>query len=106
LRWHPLYDAASAGACIQAGGVVVFFGIEHGQNISFYSKESQADIALKVGMNFYTNGKTIHLLTWKKIPAYLFLILAFYKLSRYIAPFFRRPSLLEKDYLNIYGRGL
>jgi hypothetical protein len=74
-----------------------YYGPEHGQHISLYSRKSLAAIASKLGMNFYTNGKSMHLFTRKRIPATLFHLLAFYKVTRFIAPFFRRPSLLAGD---------
>lgn len=43
-----------------------YFGPESGQHISFYTKKSLEIIAKKFGLNFYTNGSTLHLLTKKQ----------------------------------------
>ena len=44
-----------------------YYGLEHGQHISFYSVKTLKFIALKYGLNLYSNGKSLHLLTNKKI---------------------------------------
>lgn len=75
-----------------------YYGLEHGQHISLYSADSLRDIASKRDLNFYSNGRTLHLLTKKRISPLFFTMLT----SRYCANFFnvfvRRDSLLMKDY--------
>ena len=57
-----------------------YYGLEHGQHISFYSLETMEFIAKKYNLYFYTNRKNIHLFTVKKINNTLFRLL--YILSR------------------------
>ena len=57
-----------------------YYGLEHGQHISFYSITTMEYLADKYSVNFYTNGKNIHLFTKKKINKSVFKIL--YLLSR------------------------
>jgi hypothetical protein len=57
-----------------------YYGLEHGQHISFYSLKTLQYIADKYKLNLYTNGITIHLLTEKKINKHLFKLIL--KLNR------------------------
>ena len=52
-----------------------YFALEHGQHISFYSIKTMQYIANKYSLNFYTNGKNIHLFTKKKMSNSIFKIL-------------------------------
>ena len=45
-----------------------YYGLEHGQHISFYSVNTLEFIAQKYGLNFLTNGR-IHLFSEKKSNA-------------------------------------
>lgn len=49
-----------------------YYGLEHGQHISFYSKDTLEFIAKKYKLNLYTNGNGIHLLTEKKLNNKMF----------------------------------
>ncbi len=40
-----------------------------GQHISFYTKDALQTLADQAGLNFYTDGRTLHLFTAKKLPA-------------------------------------
>ena len=64
-----------------------YYGIDHGQHISFYSLESLQFIAKKLGLHFYTskNNKynlTFHLFTKIKMKELFFRIIVNYQLSR------------------------
>jgi len=52
-----------------------YYGLEHGQHISFYSIKTLNYIANKYKLNLYTNGRNLHLLTEKKINNVFFKIL-------------------------------
>lgn len=49
-----------------------YFGLEHGQHISFYSKKTLQYLAKKYKLNIYSNNSNIHLLTEKKLNQKLF----------------------------------
>lgn len=49
-----------------------YYGLEHGQHISFYEIRTLKYIADKYKLNFLTNGRNIHLLTDKDINPFLF----------------------------------
>jgi len=49
-----------------------YYGLGHGQHISFYNLTTLQYIANKYKLNLYSNGKTLHLLTGKKLNSFLF----------------------------------
>jgi len=75
-----------------------YYGLEHGQHISFYSRRALNRLAERAGLNYYTNGTSMHLFTEKRLSQTLFSLLARYKSARFVAPFFHRTSLIATDY--------
>jgi hypothetical protein len=49
-----------------------YYGLDHGQHISFYNLKTLRYIADKYGLNIYSNGKNLHLLTSKNLNNFLF----------------------------------
>jgi hypothetical protein len=45
-----------------------YYGFNHGQHISFYSKETLEFIAKKFKLNLCSDGKLLHLLSFQKFP--------------------------------------
>jgi hypothetical protein len=76
-----------------------YYCLEEGQHISFYTINSLRSIATKFGLNFYTNGSSLHLLTEKIIRDDIFKQCASLQL-----PPMQRPSLLQKDYAEAVAR--
>jgi len=58
-----------------------YYGLNHGQHISFYSIKTLKLIANKYNLNLYSNGKTLHLLTEKNLSNFLFNLIV--KLNRF-----------------------
>lgn len=83
-----------------------YYGLEHGQHVSFYTRKSLQLLAKSKGLNFFTNGATVHLITEKKLPAVLFFLLARHRTASLMAPFLSRKSLLEGDFRTATGREL
>lgn len=83
-----------------------YYGLEHGQHISFYSRNSLKYVAHKFGLNFYTNNKSFHLFTKKKIlkPAFSLLSHPFFALM--CRPITLKKSFIETDYKSLTGRDL
>lgn len=74
-----------------------YYASEHGQHISFYSKDSFKVIAKKFGMNYY-NAMNIHILTKKKFGFFgtLFFKFRFAKHLLYLAYFIFSPFIQSK----------
>ncbi len=76
-----------------------YYGLNHGQHISFYSKKTLEYIAKKYKLNFYTDGANLHLLTKKKISNFRFKLILF--LSKLQLDIFLKKiigSKLEEDF--------
>jgi len=65
-----------------------YYGLDHGQHISFYNENTFQFIANKYGLNYYNLG-SLQLLTNKNIPQYVKLVLKFSK--------FRLHEILQKQ---------
>lgn len=74
-----------------------YYGLEHGQHVALYSKASLKRIALKYALQFYTNGRNIHLLTEKNIFPPIFRLATSHFGSKFINRLIRIPSLLNED---------
>jgi len=54
-------------------------------------------MAGKVGLNLYTNGRSMHLLTSRKLPAGLFRLVSSQRFARLVLPFTQRATLIYAD---------
>lgn len=85
-----------------------FYGLDHGQHISFYTLKTLQRLADRFGLNLYSNGSNIHLLTEKTLPPFLFWLTTRYRLAALFS-IFQRRTLLPEDHaklLNImHSRG-
>ena len=80
-----------------------YYGLEHGQHIAFFTRKALAALAKRNGLNFYTNGASMHLFTEKLLLQPLFFGLARYRAARFLAPFAGRESLISADYATAAG---
>jgi hypothetical protein len=72
---------------------------ETGQHISLFSFDSLKFIALKYNLNLYSNGKTLHLLTDKKINSFLFKLICRSKIAKLVNLLLKNNrSFLMDDY--------
>jgi len=83
-----------------------YYGPEHGQHVSFYSRRSLQVIADRHKLHLYSNGSSMHLLTEKNIPGWLFFLLARHKTAAIIDPLMPAYSLLPADFTAISGKEL
>jgi hypothetical protein len=75
-----------------------YYALDHGQHIALYSKKSLELLAKKFELNFYTNGKNIHLFSKKKKNNFLFKIVTFPYVAKLLNPFLSKKSLLDNDH--------
>lgn len=83
-----------------------YYGLEHGQHIALYPYNSLVELGKRFGLNLYSDGKSIHLLTKKSINAKLFKFLCQYKLAVLVDTILKQPSLIIADYQKVTGRTL
>jgi hypothetical protein len=74
-----------------------YYGLEHGQHISFYARRTLEFIARKHNLHFYS-ANALHLLSKKKINKHLFALLAKSKFANIIGPFIVQKSLVKGDF--------
>lgn len=78
-----------------------YFALDHGQHIALYSRKSLESLSKKFGLNFYTNGKNLHLFSKKKKNNFVFKFISFPHMAQAISPFLRSKSRLDDDYKTI-----
>jgi hypothetical protein len=83
-----------------------YYGLDHGQHISFYTVKSLQYLANNNGLNLYTNSRGFHLFTRKKISPFLFRLLCRNQLATVFNFFNRRTSLIAEDFRSITGKNL
>ena len=87
-----------------------YYGTEHGQHISLYSRRSLLVIAERFDLNLYSDGCFLHLLTNKKISSLAFKVVSSYKVASVIGSLLSRRSsqrsLLLEDYHRVTGKRL
>lgn len=75
-----------------------YYGLDHGQHVSFFSLKSLEVIAKKLSLNFYSNGTSLHLFTEKKLSPLLFKICTYNIYACLLRNVFRRKTLLLDDH--------
>jgi hypothetical protein len=85
-----------------------YYGLEHGQHVSLYTKKTLQFIASAFRLNLYLGENNIFLLTKRRVPFLLFRLATNYKFSfLYNAVLgFRKKTLLLDDYYKASGRKL
>ncbi|CAG0933548.1 class I SAM-dependent methyltransferase [Geobacter sp.] len=78
-----------------------YYGLEHGQHVSFYTRKSLAAIAERFSLNLCTNGRSLHLLTERPIPSWAFRALSWRPAAVVLNGICRRRSLIDTDYERI-----
>ncbi len=77
-----------------------YYGLEHGQHISFYSIKTLRFIAEKFNLNIYSNNRNFHILTKKKINPLLFKLLL--KFNNYGIKYFVNKMNHSKTFDDMY----
>lgn len=77
-----------------------YYGLDHGQHISFYSEKTLKFIADKYSLN-YKNLGAIHILTDKQLPKYTKYLLKFTKFGLHIIFAKRFKSKTWEDYMKL-----
>lgn len=75
-----------------------YYGLEHGQHVSFFTHRSLLCIAKQFGLNMYTDGRSLHLLTDKTISPFLFTILSHQKIAALLHLLYKQKTLLDDDF--------
>lgn len=80
-----------------------YYGTEHGQHVSFYTLKALEIIAQKFSLRLYTNGRSLHVLTGRRINRFFFRFLASQRTATFLHLFAGRDSLIDADYRKATG---
>ncbi len=75
-----------------------YYGLEHGQHISFYSRKTLCLMAERLGLRLTTNGRNLHLFSRKILPDALFRVMTSPPFVALVPILCGRRSLLPEDY--------
>jgi hypothetical protein len=75
-----------------------YFTPETGQHIALYSEQSLHALARRFNCNYYTDGKTLHLITRRKLNPSLFRFSINPRVARVVAKVRNQKSLLSNDF--------
>lgn len=75
-----------------------YYGLEHGQHISFYSSRSLRFISEHFRTSFYSNGSTFHMFSKKRISPLLFRLITKSRIASILNSLWPEQSLLQNDY--------
>jgi hypothetical protein len=105
VKYSPniLFTTELIPASIPKPGEWRYYGLNHGQHISFFTLRSLKEMARKQGLNFYSDGSFIHLFSRKKISRKIFKMLCRPLISTLVNNLLPGNSLLEEDFRLISG---
>lgn len=75
-----------------------YYGLEHGQHISFFTEDSLRSLSETLGLRFYSDGNALHLFTDQKLSPFAFGFVTRKKVICLLNALWRRKSLLEGDH--------
>jgi hypothetical protein len=80
-----------------------YYGLDHGQHVSFYTKQSLYRLAERFSLHLVTDGRSRHLMTKEKVSPLLFQLVSKYKVAFLIDAVYRRKSLIPDDFRRFAG---
>lgn len=83
-----------------------YYTLQTGQHISLYTRKSLSIVAEKFRLNLYSDGRQLHLLTEKVIPAFFFKLILNPRIALLLRRFYRRKSLIPEDFQRATGKKL
>jgi len=85
-----------------------YYSLDHGQHIALYTFRSLQVIAKKLNLKLYSNRKSFHLLTEKKLTQPAFRIISNRIVAQFVNSLLRirlaHQSLLSSDFLDLTGK--
>jgi len=107
LSDNILFSTDLYGKKIPAPNEWYYYGLNHGQHISFYNIRTLQNIAQKYSLRLWSNGHSLHLLTKKKINSRL-LKLAYYSnkvgFAGVVKKLMNSKTLSDWNHLRTHGK--
>lgn len=92
-----LFTTEIMPAELQQPGEWWYYGLDHGQHISFFTLKSLGIMAQKYSLNFYSDGHSVHLFTEKRLSPFLFRLSVLHHYARLFSLLYRKASLQGID---------
>jgi len=84
-----------------------YYGLEHGQHVSLYTKRSLSVVAEKFHLHLHSCRQSIHLLSEKRLfSPWLFDTVAHYRVASLVSILVQRESLTPRDFYQATGMHL
>jgi len=83
-----------------------YYGLEHGQHVSLYTRRSLEALAARFGLNLYSDGRELHLMTPRRLPRGAFALATRPLVALLVDLLVRGRSLVPADYQRVTGRPL
>lgn len=80
-----------------------YYGLEHGQHVSLYTRKSLEQIAAQHGLHLLSNGSTLHLLTPQRIAPLAFRVVTSSRVAKIVGKRYRK-SLQAADFYRVSGQ--
>lgn len=106
LRFSPniFFSTLLLPTTIPKPGEWQYFGLEHGQHISFYTEASLAALAAQFGLHVHSCRRSLHLFSREKLNRpWLFDWVVHYQVASVLSVLRKRPSLTPGDFFHITG---
>ena len=78
-----------------------YYGLAHGQHLSFYTQKSLSHIAAQSGLNYFTDGRSLHLITPIQNAGSRLKWATNKKIQKLIHLLYRNPSLAYSDHIKL-----
>lgn len=75
-----------------------YYGLEHGQHVSFYTRRSLHLLGEKFGLRLASNGENLHLFSTKRVPDIALRLVASSAFYSFFSTVMSRRSLLPDDF--------
>jgi hypothetical protein len=83
-----------------------YYALEGGQHVSLHTTRSLQILAARSGLNFVSDGKSLHLMTDLELPKHFFRLAMKRPVAGVLNRIYRRKSLLGSDYQRLTGHAI
>ncbi len=83
-----------------------YYALEGGQHVSLHTMRSLQILASRLGLNYVSNGRSLHLITEMKLPKHIFRLAMKQPVAGVLNRIYRRKSLLGSDYQRLTGHAI
>jgi len=83
-----------------------YYALSGGQHVSLFTSEALRTLAARFGRRLVSDGVSIHLITTRQVPEWLFRLVIRHRVTRLLNRLRRRQSLISSDFQQLTGERL